>query len=150
MSRVLVSNARRRTVAGESGPRPRSGDAAGPPIGPHTVNERPADGSRTLADPTFADAATGDRPHGLDELTQWRLVGRGGFATVYAARQERLGRLVAVKILDDRPGPDVVRAFLRECEIMGALSAHPHIVTVHDAGVTDDGHPYLVMEYITE
>jgi serine/threonine protein kinase len=84
----------------------------------------------------------------LDDLTQWHLVGQGGFAAVYAARQERLGRQVAVKVLNDKPSPSVVRAFLRECEIMGALSPHPNIVTVYDSGTATDGRPYLVMEYM--
>ena len=84
----------------------------------------------------------------LVDLDGWRVIGRGGFATVFAARQERLGRQVAVKLLRERPSPNVVRWFLRECEVMGGLSSHPHIVTIHDSGVTDDGRPYLVMEHL--
>ena len=102
----------------------------------------------TVADGPVADDGFGALEQRLPDLDGWRLIGQGGFATVYAARQERLGRLVAVKLLRERPSPNVVRWFLRECEVMGALSSHPHIVTIYDSGVTDEGRPYLVMEHL--
>ena len=86
----------------------------------------------------------------LAELSDWRLVGRGGFAAVYAARQTRLGRTVAVKLLNDRPSPHALRGFMRECELLGRLSSHPNIVTVFDAGVTDGDRPFLVMEHLAQ
>ena len=80
-------------------------------------------------------------------LTDWRPLARGGFATVWEARQETLNRLVAVKVdqrtLDD---PKERRRFLREAGAAGRLSGHHAIVTVHDAGILPDGRPYLVME----
>jgi hypothetical protein len=77
------------------------------------------------------------------------VVGRGGFATVYRARQVGLGRVVAVKVLsvvdlDER----AVRRFEREGVALGALAAHPNIVTVYASGITDAGAPYLAMEYL--
>jgi serine/threonine protein kinase len=86
----------------------------------------------------------------LAELSDWRLIGRGGFAAVYAARQTRLGRTVAVKLLNDRPSPHALRAFMRECELLGRLSSHPNIVTVFDAGVTGGDRPFLVMEHLAQ
>ena len=76
-------------------------------------------------------------------------IGRGGFGTVYAADEPAFGRRVAVKILSDRIGdPSARRGFERECQAMGALSGHPHIVAVHRGGATDRGEPYIVMEYM--
>ena len=74
------------------------------------------------------------------------VLGRGGFATVYRARQVSLGRNVAIKVLD-APLTSVgdQRRFDREKEALGHLSGHPHIVDVHDAGLTGEGRPFLVM-----
>lgn len=81
---------------------------------------------------------------GYVDLTE---IGRGASGRVYRARQERLGREVALKILDagldDR---DTRRRFDRELEITVRLGSHPHIVQVLDAGQTVDGRPYLAME----
>lgn len=80
-------------------------------------------------------------------LTDWRPLARGGFATVWQARQETLNRLVAVKV-DQRTldSDKEQRRFLREAGAAGRMSGHPGIVTVHDAGILADGRPYLVME----
>lgn len=82
----------------------------------------------------------------------YELVGRlgsGGFAAVWLAEQGRLGRKVAVKILTQSLVDDETeRRFLAECRAIGRLSGHPSVVTVHDAGTTDGGHPYLVMEHL--
>jgi hypothetical protein len=77
-------------------------------------------------------------------------IGRGGFATVYRARQPRFGRTVAVKVLDPGADPLSIERFERECEAMGMLSSHPNIVTILDAGLSDDGKPYLIMEYMPD
>lgn len=72
---------------------------------------------------------------------------RGGFATIWEARQESLNRLVAVKI--DQRTLDAAserRRFLRESGAAGRMSGHPGIVTVHDAGILGDDRPFLVME----
>ncbi|MEL7210166.1 MAG: serine/threonine-protein kinase [Actinomycetota bacterium] len=83
---------------------------------------------------------------GVEDATP---VGRGGFATVYRARQPAFDRTVAVKVItavtDDVHALD---RFERERKAMGALSDHPGIVTVHDAGVTPGGDPYLVMAFL--
>jgi hypothetical protein len=83
----------------------------------------------------------------LPGLTDLSPLGRGGFADVYLARQERLGRFVAVKVfrvtLSERSVGD---QFLAECKALGRLDGHPNIVTVHDANVLPDGTPYILME----
>ena len=78
------------------------------------------------------------------------VIGRGGFAVVYKARQPAFNRLVAIKVLSrqDLDGRSY-RLFERERIALGALSSHPNIVTVYDSGVTDEGAPFLVMEYVT-
>ncbi len=82
---------------------------------------------------------------GFEDLVE---IGRGGFAVVYRANQQALGRSVALKVLTT-PGlsDDDRRRFEREGIAMGLLSWHPNIVLVHHTGLTDDGRPFLVMEY---
>ena len=77
-----------------------------------------------------------------------RVIGRGGMATVYLARQIDLDRDVALKELTlfDPSQPAQARRFLREARLVGSLS-HPNIVTVHDY-VEHEGTPYIAMEYV--
>jgi hypothetical protein len=76
------------------------------------------------------------------------MIGEGGFSRVHEARDTALGRTVAVKVLTSRVvDPDTAQRFERECRAVGAVSGHPNIVTVHQAGVTEDGRAYLVMGY---
>jgi hypothetical protein len=87
---------------------------------------------------------------GIPGLTDARLLGSGGFGTVYAATEPEFGRDVAVKVLRDRlDGESARRAFVRECRAMGVLSGHPHIVTVHRGGATATGTSYIVMDLMT-
>ena len=72
----------------------------------------------------------------------------GGMGEVYRARDARLDREVAVKVLlGDTPGEDRVKRFAREAQAAGALN-HPNVVTVHDVG-THEGAPYLVTELLS-
>jgi hypothetical protein len=75
------------------------------------------------------------------------VVGSGGMATVWRARDTRLRRTVAIKRpnLGARAAVDAAR-FEREARA-AATVAHPNVVAVHDAGVDDAG-PYLVMELV--
>src|SRR3954470_1413649 len=77
-----------------------------------------------------------------------RVVGRGGMATVYLARQPDLNRPVALKELGGlrAPEPSFAKRFIREARVAGALS-HPNIVTVHEY-FEYDGTPYIAMEYV--
>ncbi|CNG72082.1 putative ATPase [Mycobacterium tuberculosis] len=75
-------------------------------------------------------------------------VGEGGFSVVYRAHQERLDRMVALKVLSvGAVDSAAMRRFQRECKITGRLSGHPNIVTVLDTGTTRGGRPYIAMEY---
>lgn len=76
------------------------------------------------------------------------LLGRGGMATVYRARQASMGREVAIKVIlpaQEDPG-DLARRFAREVRIVASLS-HPHIIKVFDYGEQGDL-LYLVMELL--
>ncbi|NES15757.1 MULTISPECIES: protein kinase [Micromonospora] len=86
-------------------------------------------------------------PLGIAGCTDAVEVGRGGFGVVYRARQADYSRWVAVKVLAaDWAGPSRAR-FERELRTLGRLSDHPHIVTLHQAGRTAAGNPYLLMAY---
>jgi serine/threonine protein kinase len=80
-------------------------------------------------------------------LTDLAAFARGGYATVFRAIQQSVGREVAVKVenrtLDNER--DQAR-FLREARAAGRMSSHPHVVDLFDVGVTTDRHPYLIME----
>lgn len=93
-----------------------------------------------------AAAAQGpDVPAGYADV---QLVARGGFAVVYRAHDERFDRTVALKVLTlDGLDERILRRFRAECMATGRVSAHPHIVTVYDAGTTPGQRPWLSMEH---
>jgi len=75
-------------------------------------------------------------------------LGAGGMGEVWKARDTRLGREVAVKVLptDLSNSPERLQRFEREARAVSALN-HPNILTIHDVG-TDEGTPYLVSELL--
>jgi len=76
------------------------------------------------------------------------VLGRGGMAVVYLARDDELDRPVAIKVLAGHLADDPVfrDRFVREARLAAQLS-HPNVVQIYDAG-EDDGSPYIVMEYV--
>src|SRR6266581_1744952 len=76
-------------------------------------------------------------------------IGRGGMGVVYNARDERLKRRVAVKVLPPELAfrEEIRLRFLREAETAARLS-HPHIVPIHSVGEGPDGLVYFVMAYV--
>jgi predicted Ser/Thr protein kinase len=78
------------------------------------------------------------------------LVGTGGMGAVYRARDVRLGRRVALKVVrrdrEDRSGVAPEDRLIAEARAVAALR-HPHVVQVFDAGVAE-GHTYVAMEYV--
>ena len=76
------------------------------------------------------------------------LLGAGGMGEVYRARDPRLGREVAIKVLPhDRVADESRRQrFVQEAKAASALN-HPHIVTIHEIE-SADGIDFLVMEYV--
>ncbi|MGO1567310.1 MAG: serine/threonine protein kinase [Brachybacterium sp.] len=77
-----------------------------------------------------------------------QLLGSGGFADVFLYRQFRPQRRVAIKVLlSNVLDESVRRQFDAEANVMAQMSTHPSIVTIHQAEVSDDHRPYIVMEY---
>src|SRR3954471_22520834 len=76
------------------------------------------------------------------------LIGHGGMGRVYLARDTRLGRLVALKILapERMNNPRAIARFQREARV-GAQLQHEHLVRIYDFGEAN-GRFFLVMEYI--
>ncbi|WP_378144734.1 protein kinase [Cnuibacter sp. UC19_7] len=76
------------------------------------------------------------------------LLGSGGFADVFLYDQRMPRRRVAIKVLlKESLTQGAQESFEAEANLMAQLSTHPSIVTIYQAGVADDGRPYLAMEY---
>ena len=76
-----------------------------------------------------------------------RHLGSGGFADVFLYRQSMPERDIAVKVLRQDVSEEQNGAFEAEANLMARMSAHPAILSVFGAGVSEDGRPYLIMEY---
>jgi tRNA A-37 threonylcarbamoyl transferase component Bud32 len=78
-----------------------------------------------------------------------RHLGRGGMGAVYEATDSGLERRVAVKVIRDQlaGSAEAAKRFKREARAAAAF-AHPNVVTVHDYGVAEDRHAFLVMELL--
>ncbi len=78
-----------------------------------------------------------------------RLLGEGGFGEVYEAENPFLQRRAAIKVLHTGmvQDPELVRRFLNEARSASAIR-HPNIIDVFDAGVTPEGEPYILMEFL--
>ena len=102
--------------------------------------------------PLFDIGAAADRFEGklAGPYRILRRLGHGGMGAVYLAERadDQFRRQVALKLL--RPGFDdgqLVRRFRNEMQLLAVLD-HPHIVKLHDAGMTSEEIPYFVMDYI--
>src|SRR5580698_5971108 len=111
--------------------------------------------------PTIKVAITGEEDHGGDRpeaaehsliAGRYRLgrrIGKGGMGEVMAARDEQVGRDVAIKRMRSaNPSPRAVARFLREASVQGRLE-HPAIVPVHEIGRDGDGLPFFVMKKLS-
>jgi eukaryotic-like serine/threonine-protein kinase len=141
VDRFLDSHSRNRSTAD------LSRDATPPVDGSGTVGDQLADQPYQQAKrQTIADAR-----YELDQV-----IGRGGMGVVYRARDTRLDRWVAVKMLRNLapvkyPASTTSARFHQEAETLARL-AHPNIVPIYDVGpqdkaAPDSPQPYLVMEY---
>lgn len=96
--------------------------------------------SRIHAQPDWMPAVAGYEVH--------RLIASGSQAKVYLARNTTLDRLEAIKVLVGEVARRSVESrFQSEARILAA-NDHPHIVRIYSAGRTDDGDPYIAMEYM--
>jgi len=85
----------------------------------------------------------------LGRYTIQKVIGRGGMATVYLARNQETERLVALKILDPEisSDPSYVERFRREARAAGRIRSD-HVVAIYDLGTDESGTLVLVMEYL--
>ncbi len=84
----------------------------------------------------------------VDHFRVLRLLGRGGMSEVYLARDTRLGRKVALKLmLGHQASSPALRRLLRAEAQATASFSHPNIVTIHHVG-EHAGSPYLALEYL--
>jgi len=101
-----------------------------------------------LVDPKVPPPTVEAMAEHFPQLEILECLGRGGMGVVYKARQPKLDRIVALKILAPERGTDTRFAdrFAREAQALARLN-HPHIVTVYDYGESD-GLFYLLMEFV--
>ncbi|HWO21736.1 MAG TPA: protein kinase [Kofleriaceae bacterium] len=95
--------------------------------------------------PAFAAPAVFVPGGRLGQYELIRELGRGGMGTVYLARDLRLGRLVAIKLLVSRGAHDNAR-LLAEARVTARCN-HENIVVIYDIG-EHEAHPYMVFEYV--
>jgi tRNA A-37 threonylcarbamoyl transferase component Bud32 len=90
-----------------------------------------------------------DRETPGDRYAILKVLGDGGMARVYLARDDVLGRDVALKVLKERYAEDelFVERFRREAQSAASLN-HPGVVQVYDQGRTEDGAYFIAMEYV--
>src|ERR1041384_5403373 len=75
-----------------------------------------------------------------------RELGRGGMGAVYAARDTKLGRKVAIKFLNSHHQPELPARFILEARATARCS-HENIIVIHEVG-EHDGNPFMVLEYL--
>ena len=96
---------------------------------------------RVIAEGTLEKGRFLDGQYEIDSL-----IGSGGMGDVYLARDTRLNRKVAIKLLPFTSADNLDRV-LNEAQIVSALN-HPNILTLHDIGSTENGERFIVSEYI--
>jgi WD40 repeat protein/tRNA A-37 threonylcarbamoyl transferase component Bud32 len=117
-----------------------------------TFLEVPAVEQMAEAEQSLAFLRPAEAPDSLGRLDHYEVlevVGRGGMGVVLKARDTKLERVVAIKVLVPRlsASPDARQRFVREARAAAAVR-DDHVVSIHAVG--DDGPvPYLVMEYIS-
>src|SRR5688500_14519841 len=140
----------RRPVGPGEGLGPARVSSPGPPNGPDTEPSAPTqtfdrDEAMSKETQVFAnDYESALPPH----YSLIRMLGRGGMAEVFLAVDQRLGRRVAIKFLNDefRRDPERMRRFNQEARAASALN-HPNILTIHDIG-EGDGMQFIVSEFV--
>jgi len=99
--------------------------------------------AREAAADSFTIVKLGERFQILSEL------GHGGMGTVYVGKDNHSGELVAIKVLRDdlATNEGAVKRFQEEA-LAAQYLTHPNMVAIKEFGMTEDGAPYLVMEYV--
>lgn len=122
-------------------------------------SQRTSDAGAGTFDPTVKSQLPSSRPesapedlvgHNLsDRYTLLELIGKGGMSAVYKAKDLKLNKFLAIKVLLPHlmANPLSLQRFQVEAQAASSLS-HPNLITTHDFGITQDGRPYLVMELL--
>lgn len=125
-------------------------------------SDGPADAASS-GSPSRSGSGQSFEPPAAEEIAPWfpdlevlEVIGHGGMGAVYKARQPKLDRIVALKIIrpDSAHAPTFAERFTREARTLARLN-HPHVVALHDFGEVSsadapDGQPvyYFLMEYV--
>ncbi len=117
-----------------------SGDPPSTSTGPFAIPKQPIDAS---------PASLPKRGRKGRRYRIRKLLGRGGMGEIHLARDQRVGRSVALKVMleDAKERPDTQWRFLREARVQGQLE-HPAIVPVYDIGWDRSGRAYFAMKRI--
>ncbi|MDZ4684084.1 MAG: serine/threonine-protein kinase [Planctomycetaceae bacterium] len=115
--------------------------------GPATMTEHPADADDEIPLGYLEPSTKPDSLGRLGHYEVLNVVGRGAFGTVLRAFDEKLHRVVAIKVMSPEMASTspARKRFIREAQASAAIR-HEHVVSIH--GVEEKPLPYLVMEYI--
>ncbi len=124
----------------------------------HGLGDADLDASLGCRGPSTSGAAGTEQATAVEDLSSRRVAGRfrvlrfhreGGLGRVYVARDEELGRDVALKEVrpDKADELELRRRFVLEAEINGGLE-HPGIVPVYSLGTYEDGRPFYAMRFV--
>ncbi len=117
---------------------------------PTAVHEVIREEARSLADRPAGEPSASPVGREIGPYRILEQIGHGGMGTVYRARRELCGACLTVALKLIRPGMDtrlVVQRFERERKVLAGLQ-HPNIARLLDAGATEDGRPFLVMDFV--
>lgn len=98
--------------------------------------------------PDAAPSQSAAQTRHIDNYEIEKCLGTGGMGTVYKAHDEKLDRIVALKVMLKNLGsdPSILEAFRKEARAVAKLN-HPNIAQIYSFG-EDDGKPYIVMEFV--
>ena len=121
------------------------------PWGGRSAGGVPASDSSLFGDPPGSAQRAPPPPARIGRYRLLGTLGEGGMGVVYLAEQERpVRRRVALKLVRGGTlGRRALQRFQAERQALARLD-HPHVASLYDAGETDDGRPYYVMEYLPD
>lgn len=119
----------------------------GVPLASHSLEKIKSSNHEDAAESSFF---IGEKPISSEFEGRYEIVeevGKGGMGVVYKARQPALQKLYAIKMLHSVHNNETILRFEREAKAISKLD-HVNLITSHDFGVSSDGRPYMVMDFI--